>query len=66
MIIRDLSTTKARVYKVREASTLLRLGKTKIYELIKRGTLQSVKIDGTRLILADSVEALIKVDAPDI
>ena len=44
---------------VREAAHVLRVGRTKVYELIEREALQSVKIDGSRRVVAASLEAYV-------
>jgi len=44
---------------VPEAARALRVGRTKVYELIERGALQSVKIDGSRRVVAASLEAYV-------
>jgi excisionase family DNA binding protein len=46
---------------VKIAREITGLGNTTIYELIKRGELKTVSIGRRRLILFDSLEALIKV-----
>lgn len=48
-----------RALRVREAVAAYRLGKTKLYALLKQGKLASVKVGGTRLILVESLETLI-------
>jgi excisionase family DNA binding protein len=46
-------------YTVRQAKQVLNLSKTTIYELIKSGELQTVKVGGRRLIPHASAEALL-------
>jgi excisionase family DNA binding protein len=38
------------LYRVREAAPLLGLGESKVWELLARGEIESVKIDGARRI----------------
>ena len=40
---------------VEEAATLLRIGRTSTYELVMRGTLQSVKIGRRRLVVREGL-----------
>lgn len=47
-------------YRIDEVSKASGIGRTFIYELIKKGKLESVKIGRCRLILAESLEALLK------
>lgn len=47
-----------RVATVRETADLLRLGRTRIYELLNDGTLKSVKLGGKRLVLRASIDAI--------
>ena len=57
----QLKTTppQQRALRVREVTAAYRLGKTTIYSLLQQGKLQSVKVGGTRLILVESLEALL-------
>ena len=48
-----------RLLKVQEAAERLSLGKSKVWELIARGELDSVKIDGARRISERAVEDFI-------
>lgn len=48
-----------RALRVREVRAAYRIGKTKIYDLLAQGKLKSVKVGGTRLILVESLEALL-------
>ena len=50
-----------RALRVREAIAAYRIGKTKLYALMKSGELRSVKVGGTRLIPIESLEALLAV-----
>lgn len=43
------------VYRVEEVARALRIGRTKVFDLIKSGELASVKIGGSRRIPASSV-----------
>jgi excisionase family DNA binding protein len=45
---------------IREACHVTGLGKTSIYELINQGKLQSVAIGRRRLVLVESIEALLR------
>jgi len=40
---------------VEEAATLLRIGRTTAYELVMRGTLQSVKVGRRRLVVREGL-----------
>jgi hypothetical protein len=51
--------TTRRVMKVGEASRAYCIGKTKLFALLKAGTVSSVKVGGSRLVHIDSLEALI-------
>jgi hypothetical protein len=51
--------TTRRVMKVGEASRAYSIGKTKLFALLKAGTVSSVKVGGSRLVHVDSLEALI-------
>ena len=48
-----------RAFRIREVCAMTTMGKTRVYELINEGKLQSVKVGRTRLILASSLEALL-------
>ena len=61
MIALEARVPEPRVLRVREASSAYRIGKTKIYAMIKSGELRSVKVGGTRLILVEALEELIKI-----
>jgi excisionase family DNA binding protein len=47
------------LYRVPEAARLLALGPSKMWELIARGEISSVKIDGSRRISRDAIEAYV-------
>lgn len=47
-------------YTVRQAGQVVPMGRTKIYELIRAGTLKTVKIGRRTLITAASLQALIE------
>jgi excisionase family DNA binding protein len=47
------------LYRVPEAARLLALGPSKMWELIARGDIESVKIDGSRRISRDAIEAYV-------
>ncbi|WP_239566769.1 helix-turn-helix domain-containing protein [Lentzea nigeriaca] len=44
------------VYRVEEVARALRVGRTKVFDLIRAGELPSVKIGGSRRVPAQSVE----------
>lgn len=44
---------------IKQVETIGNLGHTKIYELIADGRLKTVKIDGRRLVVYSSLEALL-------
>lgn len=46
-------------YSIREAMYTSSIGKTKLYDLIKAGELQAVRIGGRTVIPAESLHALI-------
>lgn len=48
------------LYRVGEAAVLLGLGKSKTWELVARGSLESVKIDGSRRIPAEAIASYVK------
>ena len=52
--------TKERIaLRIRDASIISGLSRSTLYELLKAGKLRAVKIGGRRLILRDSLEALL-------
>jgi excisionase family DNA binding protein len=60
MVMRESSSLYGkRAYRINEVPETYGIGRTKVYELINDGTLRTVKVGGRRLILADSLEALI-------
>jgi excisionase family DNA binding protein len=48
-----------RALHVKEAARIYGLSRTTIYQLMKQGTLRTVKIGGRRLITRDALESLI-------
>jgi excisionase family DNA binding protein len=48
------------LYKIRDAAVLLSLGESKVWELVARGDIESVKIDGARRIPRGAIEAYIE------
>lgn len=54
---------KQRAFRVDEAAHILGLGRTKTYELITEGRLRTVLIDGRRLVLGTSIDALLESSA---
>lgn len=57
---RDPKPSPPLAYRVNDAARAVGLGRTKIYALIKTGKLASVLVGGRRLILADSLKALLE------
>lgn len=53
------TTQPAVAYRINDAVQISGLGRSKIYELIATGDLESVKIGGRRLIIADSLRGLL-------
>lgn len=49
-----------RTIRVKEAEAVYGLKKTTLFQLLRRKEIQSVKIGGVRLVLVDSIEALIR------
>jgi excisionase family DNA binding protein len=49
-----------RAYRIPEAARILGVGRSKIYKMLDTGSLGGVKDGVTRLITADSVEALLR------
>lgn len=47
------------LYRVEEAAGVLSLGRSKVYELISRGAIRAVKIDGATRIPADEIESFV-------
>lgn len=45
---------------IREAGHILGIGRSKIYELLGQGDLESVKLDGRRLVVMASIKELIQ------
>ncbi|MFI0914988.1 helix-turn-helix domain-containing protein [Streptomyces abikoensis] len=54
-----MTTTHLELLTVPEAMALLRLGRSKIYDLIRSRRLASIKVDGARRIPADAVRTFI-------
>lgn len=52
-VMQALSTT------VRGAAGLIGIGRTKVYDLINEGKLDSVKVGGRRLVKIESIRALV-------
>ncbi|MEU8964837.1 helix-turn-helix domain-containing protein [Streptomyces sp. NPDC048491] len=53
------ATTTAELLTVAEVMTRLKLGRSKVYDLIRSHRLVSIKIDGSRRIPLDSVSSFI-------
>jgi len=56
----NMPTTEKLAYKVEEAASQLSLSRAKTYELIARGTLPSVLIDGSRRVPRTALQAFVK------
>lgn len=54
-----MATTSAQLLTVAEVCQRLKLGKSKIFELVATGQLESLKIDGARRFTEDQVDAFI-------
>ncbi|GGP55468.1 helix-turn-helix domain-containing protein [Streptomyces abikoensis] len=54
-----MTTTHIELLTVPEAMALLRLGRSKVYDLIRSRRLASIKVDGARRIPADAVRTFI-------
>lgn len=54
-----MSMPPTELLKVEEVIKRLRIGRTKVYDLMNRNELEHIRIDGKRLIIAESVDALI-------
>jgi excisionase family DNA binding protein len=48
------------LYSVREAAVIVGVGKSKMWEIVARGDVESVKIDALRKIPADALTAYVK------
>ncbi len=48
------------LYRVREAAELLRISQSKMWEIVGRGDIESVKIDGSRRISRGAIEAYVE------
>jgi excisionase family DNA binding protein len=48
------------LYRVPEAARMLGLGESKMWELLARGEVESVKIDGARRITREAIEAYVR------
>lgn len=49
-----------RLFTVKEAAERLHIGNTKVFDLIGRGELRSLKLDGKRLVPEDAITELIE------
>lgn len=54
-----IPTTERIALRIRDAAIVSGLSRSTLYELLKAGKLRAVKIGGRRLILRDSLEALL-------
>lgn len=48
------------LYRVPEAARMLSLGKSKTWELVLRGDLESIKIDGARRVPAEAIASYVR------
>jgi excisionase family DNA binding protein len=55
----DVTANERIALRIRDASIVSGLSRSTLYELLKAGKLRAVKIGGRRLILRDSLEALL-------
>ncbi len=53
-------TEPAMLFAIAEAATILGIGRTNVYALLKRGELRSVKIGGRRLIPRQALEDFVR------
>jgi excisionase family DNA binding protein len=53
-------TGRPLLYRVREAAAMLGLGPSKTWELIARGELESVKIDGARRVPHEAIVSYVR------
>jgi excisionase family DNA binding protein len=51
------------LYSIRETADALRLGRTSIYNFIKEGRLESVKLGSRTLIKVSSIHALVEANS---
>lgn len=56
---------EALAYRVPAAAELLGIGKSKLYELIAQGAIESIKVDAARLIPAHALRAYLAAQAGD-
>ncbi len=59
MNTKPASNIDVRAYRVRDAARTYGLSRTTLYKLLAEGRLQSVKVGRRRLILRDSLDALL-------
>jgi hypothetical protein len=59
---RALPVPNALAFSVEDAQAMSGLGKTTIYELMNTGRLKGFRVDGRRLIVGDSLRALLGVN----
>ncbi|MEU4927836.1 helix-turn-helix domain-containing protein [Streptomyces yokosukanensis] len=55
-----MTTTAPELLTVPEVMTRLKVGRTKVYDLIRTRRLVSIKVDGCRRIPGDAVHAFVK------
>jgi excisionase family DNA binding protein len=55
-----VATDRPYAYKIEDLSSVLPIGRTRIFALIKSGELESVKVGRSRLIPADAVERFLQ------
>lgn len=56
---KTISASERIALRIRDASIVSGLSRSTLYELLKAGKIRTVKIGGRRLILRDSLEALL-------
>ena len=61
----NIPTQERIALRIRDASAVSGLSRSTLYELLKAGKLRAVKIGGRRLILRESLEALLLGSAND-
>jgi excisionase family DNA binding protein len=61
----NIPTPERIALRIRDASAVSGLSRSTLYELLKGGKLRAVKIGGRRLILRESLEALLLGSAND-
>jgi hypothetical protein len=60
---RAAPSPSAFAFTVDDAGAMSGFGKTKLYQFEKEGRLKFIKVDGKRLVVGDSLRALLQVEA---